>query len=180
MSSLSLRCCWQYVAQPIKKPKRGEVVPHGFAFSDEFTTNRMGLQWSFFNGTDADMNRYRYADGGLVIQGKGSSPRDCAPLSYVCGDQACDIQVELEFRGEEARGGLILFYNDKLYAGLGLSSANLIMHREGFDRPWWPKPAEFGNRAFIKLTNDRHIVTIHTSIDGQTWKRFEAGMEVSG
>jgi xylan 1,4-beta-xylosidase len=168
------------VAQPIKKPTGGEAVPHGFALSDDFSTNKMGLQWSFYNGTEADMKRFRYADRGLVVQGKGTSPRDSSPLAFVVGDHAYEIQVELEFRGEDARGGLILFYNDKLYAGIGLSRTHLIMHREGFDRPWWPKPADIGDRVFIRLRNDRHIVTIHTSTDGKTWKRFQAGMEVSG
>lgn len=167
------------VAKPIAKPANGEALPHGYAFSDDFSTNKMGLQWSFFNGTDADMKRYRYSDGGIVIQGKGSSPRDCAPLTFVCGDQAYEIQVELELRGE-ATGGLILFYNDKLYAGLGISDTKLIMHREGFDRPWWSKPAQLDNSVFIKLINNRNIVTIYTSADGQSWKHFEAGMEVSG
>lgn len=167
------------VARPIRKPTGGEAVPSGFAFSDDFSRNKIGLQWSFFNGTDADLRRARYEDGALIVQGKGTSPRDCSPLSFVCGDQAYEVQVELELRGE-ATGGLILFYNDRLYAGLGISGTHLIMHREGFDRPWWTKPAELGNRVFIKLTNNRHIVTIQTSVDGRTWKRFEAGMEVSG
>jgi beta-xylosidase len=167
------------VARPIKKPAGGEAVPHGFAFSDDFSKNKMGQQWSFFNGTDADLERFRYADGALVLQGKGTSPKDCAPLSFVSGDQAYEIEVELELRGE-ASGGLILFYNERLYAGLGFSPTNLIMHREGNDRTWWAKPGDIGNHAFIRLTNDRHIVSIQTSADGVTWKRFAAGMEVSG
>lgn len=167
------------VAQPIRKPVGGEAVAPGFAFSDDFSQPKIGLQWSFFNGTEADLQRAHYEAGALVVQGKGTSPRDCSPLSFVCGDHAYEIQVELELRGE-ATGGLLLFYNDKLYAGLGMSDTHLIMHREGFDRPWWTKPPELGQRVFIRLTNDRNIVTLQTSPDGQTWTRFPAGMEVSG
>ena len=33
----------------------------------------------------------------------------------------------------------------------------------------------------IRLTNDRNILTIHTSNDGrQTWRKFDVQMEVSG
>jgi beta-xylosidase len=30
------------------------------------------------------------------------------------------------------------------------------------------------------VTNDNHIVTFHTSADGQTWTKFDRQMEVSG
>ena len=33
---------------------------------------------------------------------------------------------------------------------------------------------------FLRLTNDRHIVTIHYSADGKTWTLFGTRMEVSG
>jgi hypothetical protein len=34
--------------------------PHGVAFSDDFTTNRMGVRWSFYKGSVSDRGRYRY------------------------------------------------------------------------------------------------------------------------
>ena len=42
------------VARPIRKPAGGEAVPHGYAHSDDFSADRIGLQWSFFNGQDDD------------------------------------------------------------------------------------------------------------------------------
>lgn len=173
-----LRATGADVARPIPMPSGGEAVPHGFAFSDDFSTDKMGLQWGFYDGGDADPQRYRYADGGLRLRGKGTSPRDASPLSFVCGDQAYEVQVEMELIGD-ATGGLILFYNPRHYAGLGFSRTNRIMHREGNDRVLI-KPAELDRRIFIRMRNDRHIVTFHTSPDGQEWTKFEAGMEVSG
>jgi hypothetical protein len=35
-------------------------------------------------------------------------------------------------------------------------------------------------RLFLRITNDRHIVTIHHSIDGRKWTKFGTQMEVSG
>jgi len=166
------------VAQSIRKPAGGEAVPHGFALSDDFSTNKMGLQWSFFDGGDGDRERFRYDDGALILKGKGTSPRDCSPLSFVCGDQAYQVQVEMEIRGG-ATGGLLLFYSKRAYGGIGFSAKNEIMHREANERVM-PKPAGLGNRIFIRLTNDRHIVTIDTSPDGIEWTRSERSMEVSG
>jgi hypothetical protein len=72
----------------------------------------------------------------------------------------------------------VLVYDSRPYAGLGFSPTNRIVHREGNDR-LLVKPAKIGRRVFIRMRNDRHIVTFQTSTDGKTWTRFESG-EVSG
>ena len=54
-----------------------------------------------------------------------------------------------------------------------------LTHQYGIERA---RPANpHGARMRIRITNRRHIVSIHTSGDGgQTWQRFDRGMEVSG
>ena len=42
------------------------------------------------------------------------------------------------------------------------------------------KPADIGQTIHLRLTNDRHIVTIHYRADGKTWTRFGTRMKVSG
>ena len=64
-----------------------------------------------------------------------------------------------------ASAGLLLFYSRRLYAGLGFSATNFFMHSYGLDRPQ-AKPAHVGHRLHIRLRNDRHIVTMHYSVDG--------------
>lgn len=42
-------------------------------------------------------------------------------------------------------------------------------------------PSASAQASRLRITNRRHIVAIHTSgDDGQTWQRFDRGMEVSG
>ena len=41
-------------------------------------------------------------------------------------------------------------------------------------------PVNHGNRLLIRIRNDRHIVTIHTSRDGTAWEKYGVQMEVSG
>jgi len=79
----------------------------------------------------------------------------------------------------EARAGLILFYNAKLYAGLGFDRNGLIMHRYGRDCPQKDLGQPPG-KLHLRLVNDRHIVTLFTSPDGSNWIRFRTIMEVSG
>ena len=165
------------LAKPIPKPA-GEAVPQGLAFSDDFSTSKMGIQWSFYRGTDADRDRYRYEDGGLVLKARGTTPADASPLWFVTGDHAYEIEVEID-ADPGATAGLLVFYSSRLYAGLGFSADRLLMHRYGTERVN-RKPPELGNRVFIRLANNRHIVTIHYSADGQTWTRFGTRMEVSG
>jgi beta-xylosidase len=165
------------VAKPIPRPG-GEAVPHGFPFSDDFSTERMGIQWSFYKGTDADRQRYRYEGGRLVLKAKGTSPADASPLWFVTGDHAYEIEVEIEV-DPGVTAGLLLFYSSRLYAGLGFSDRHLVMHSYGLDRPG-SKPAHIGHTLRIRLRNDRHIVTIHYSADGRTWEKYDRGMELSG
>ena len=165
-------------AYPIPKPVPASTGEHGVAYSDDFSTNKMGVQWSFYAGDASDKERYRYEDRALVLKAKGKAPSDSSPLWFVTGDHAYEVEVEID-ADPDATAGLLLFYNRKLYVGLGFSAKNLIMHSYGIERPG-AKPAHLGNRLHLRLRNDRQIVTIHYSVDGEKWERFDRGMEVSG
>jgi beta-xylosidase/lysophospholipase L1-like esterase len=165
-------------ARPIPKPLPASAGEHGQAYSDDFSTNKMGIQWSFYGGDAADTERYRYENKSLVLKAKGKAPSDSSPLWFVTGDHAYEIEVEID-ADPGATAGLLLFYNRRLYIGLGSSSKNFIMHSYGIERPG-AKPAHIGTRLHLRLRNDRHIVIIHYSADGRTWERYHRGMEVSG
>ena len=81
--------------------------------------------------------------------------------------------------GEASRGAL-LFYSDKLYAGVGSNGEHFVMHRYGEERPAKLAPSSKGGALWLRVTNNRHIVTIHTSTDGTTWTKYPVQMEVSG
>ena len=74
---------------------------------------------------------------------------------------------------------MLLFYSRRLYCGLALSTTGLVMHRYGLERSV-RKPVEMGRRVRLAVTNDRHIVTFHWSVDGKGWRKFDVQMEVSG
>jgi beta-xylosidase len=112
------------------------------------------------------------------VKGKGTSPADSSPLWFVNGDHAYEMEVEIDAdRGASA--GLLVFYSRRLYAGLGFSDRNLRLHLYGMDRTS-AKPAGLGQHAWIRLRNDRHIVTLHYSADGKSWEKFDRAIEVSG
>ena len=53
------------------------------------------------------------------------------------------------------------------------------MHSYGIERPG-AKPPHLGNHLFMRLRNDRHIVTMFYSVDGTPWERYDRAIEVSG
>ena len=166
------------VARPIPMPAGGAPVPHGFALSDDFHTNRIGTQWSFFQPAEPIAALHRYEDGALVLKAGGTSPKDCTRLTAVAGDQAYELQVEVDC-DDGAAAGLLVFYSEKLFAGLGFSKDQMLEYRKG-ETTAFPKQTPIGRHYFLRLRNDRHIVTLWSSADGQKWTKHWMQIEVSG
>jgi beta-xylosidase len=170
------------LSRPIAKPAGGAVVPHGMALSDDFTRDKFGVQWGFYDPGANEMERVHYENGALLLAGKGEAPHDCSPLTFIVGDASYRVTAELEIE-RSSRGGLLLFYNKRLYCGLGFDGQGFVMHRYGLERRMRYRDkhgATPPQRLWLRVTNDRHIVTIHHSRDGRDWTKFEVQMEVSG
>lgn len=174
------------LSRPIRKPRNLGYQPHGAPLSDDFSVERMGTQWAFYDPAKNEVDRLLRRSGTLHMQAKGSTPADCAPLCCIAGDHAYRVTVDIE-TDINAEGGILLFYNRRLYAGLGFGKNGLVMHRYGLQRPRGAFPGKREShdgavsRLSIRLTNDHNILTIHTSDDGRTtWRKFDVQMEVSG
>ncbi len=166
------------VARPIAMPKGGAPVRHGVPLSDDFSTNKIGPQWTFFRPGGPVAENHRYENGALVLKAAGTSPKDANPLMFICGDQAYEIEVEIE-RDDTATGGLMLFYSERLFAGLGFSATNMLEYIKG-DISTFDKPARMGRRSFVRLRNNHHVVTVWHSPDGEHWTKHWMQFEVSG
>ncbi|MEP7311219.1 MAG: family 43 glycosylhydrolase [Pseudomonadota bacterium] len=166
------------VSQPLRKPLRLAGQQHGFAFSDDFSRDRIGQQWNFHRPGPNEALRARYENGSLVIAGKGSSPSDSAPLAFVVGDHGYDISVDIELNGA-AEGGLLLYFNERLYVGLALTGDQMKTFRAGkVDR--WMEKAPAMSRFHLRIVNDRHVVTMYYGANGRDWTRHGLRQEVSG
>jgi len=164
------------LSKPIKKPRGGQPGPHGLALSDDFTTSKLGVQWSFADPAPDELSRVRF-DNAMVLTARGTAPKDSPPLTFVAGDQAYEIEVDIELP-QAGSAGVLLFYDKQLYCGLSFNEKTFVTHQYGIERG---RPANpHGRRMWIRMKNDRHIVTFHTSPDGKTWTKFDRQMEVSG
>ncbi|MEE4451698.1 family 43 glycosylhydrolase [Novosphingobium resinovorum] len=171
------------LSKPIDAPKGGKASstgpsPHGMPLSDDFSTLELGRRWNFFKPAADETARARVADRTLHLAASGKAPVDSSPLLLIAGDQAYEFQCEIEI-DPGVTAGLVLFYDQQLYCGLGFDAAKFVTHQYGMERG---RPANYhGRRMLMRVRNDRHIVSFRTSGDGgRTWKRFDRGMEVSG
>ena len=166
------------LSRPLPKPKGGRAGPHGQPLSDDFSTLALGGKWNFFKPAPDEGSRARVERNNLVLKARGKAPSDSSPLLLVAGDQAYRFEADVEI-DPGGTAGLILFYDERLYCGLGFDETRFVTHQYGIERG---RPANpHGRKMRIRVTNDRHIVTYDTSGDGGlTWRRFDRGMEVSG
>jgi xylan 1,4-beta-xylosidase len=170
------------LSRPMRKPRQADgsrpVHPHGMALSDDFSTNRIGVQWAFQRPNPDEMKRVSFVPGALTIAGKGRSPVDCSPLAMVAGDRRYEATVALDvLPGGE--GGLLLFYSERMFAGVGFTPDEMRTFNYGEEHGWMRTPMETST-VFIRLRNDENVVTMHYSHDGRNWTQHPWQMEVSG
>jgi beta-xylosidase len=164
---------------PIEKPGRGTAFAHGQPLSDDFSGPlAVGTKWAFFRPSAAELSRIQVESGSLRLAGRGDAPSSGSPLLLTAGDTSYRFECDIECAAG-GRAGLVLFYDDRLYCGLGFDADRFVVHQYGMERG---RPANpHGPRMRIRVTNRRHVVTFDTSGDGgKSWRRFDRGMEVSG
>ena len=166
------------ISKPIPKPAGGEAVSYRMPFSDDFSSDRIGVQWAFYDPGEDYLKRYRYENGSLVVKGKGQSPSDCSPLTFITGDHSYQMEVEIEISGN-ARAGLLVFYNDKFFAGRGFDGKHWLFHRRGTAQSG-ALPNDMANKLHLRLVNDRNVITTFYSTDGRAWTKGVQSVEVSG
>jgi hypothetical protein len=93
-------------------------------------------------------------------------------------DTAYEVEVELEIVGDAA-GGLLLYFNHRLFYGMGWDGASMQSYAGGI-RTHWREPAESGAVIQLRLRNDRHVVTGWHRRPGEPWQRHGVRYETSG
>jgi xylan 1,4-beta-xylosidase len=108
-----------------------DAVPHGFAFSDDFSTNKMGIQWSFYKGTDTDRERYRHE---TEPRAEGAGPDAVRQLAALVRDRRSRVRVRGGSRCRPGpRPGAALLQQPAVRRAR-LLGENFIMHSYGTER----------------------------------------------
>jgi xylan 1,4-beta-xylosidase len=149
------------------------------AFRDDFQTLRLGERWTFHAPSPGEVERLCLDGDGFVLAGKGTGPGDTSPLTIVVGDHSYEIEVEVELLGDGVEGGLLLFFNSRLFCGMGIDGERMVSHVGGHVSHW-REPAPAARRLQLRLRNDRHIVTGWYREPSGEWTRHAIRYETSG
>jgi len=174
------------LSEAMEKPRLAKAHPtdtrpeiiHGQPLSDSLRGS-LGQQWAFYRPGRSEEARLTTSPEGLYLAAKGDGPANSSPLAVVAGDQAYECEVTID-RNAGAQAGLLLFYNWRLYCGLGFDDFGLVMHRFGTPRRIRDIVSANTSRLSVRIKNDHHIVTCYLKQDHGDWKKFDVQMEVSG
>lgn len=148
------------------------------ARSDSFETSSLGTRWTAYGVSPVEAGRVAMGGGKLLLQGKGSGPADGFLVTQGVGDRAYEISVSVELE-DQVEAGLLLFYNRRLFLGMGIDGAGMKSYRGG-QPMYWREPAPVTRTMQLRIVNDHQIVTFYYSLDGKSWTRHAVRSEVSG
>ena len=94
------------------------------------------------------------------------------------GDRAYEVSLTLEIL-DQGEGGLLLFYSQRMYVGIGFSTTQMRSFNYGEEQVWM-RADMATSRVQIRLRNEHHDVTLHYRQEGQDWVQHPWQMEVSG
>jgi len=167
------------LSAPMRKPRGGLPSAPRPSLSDDFSSDRMGIQWSIAASHADDPARAHYEKGGLLLRAHGSSPADSPPLTCIVGDRSYEVEISFDLVGN-SEAGVLLFYNDKAFVGIGFTPDALKTFEYSDELVWARKPHKTRTMR-LRLRNEDQVVTYHYSYDeGRTWTRHDTRMEVSG
>lgn len=146
-------------------------LPEGQAvmeLSDDFSTPQLGLQWTFWK--EYAPNALSIKNNTLEVSGKGESPSDGRLLLATATDKCYETQVEIT-TGKGNQGGLLLYYNEKAYAGIVSDGKTFTVYR-GEKEPL-TKPSIFGKTFIAKILNQGNRLKISASKNGKGWTTIQ-------
>ena len=166
---------WFYAeekATPIE-PKMGSVK-HGMELSDNFSSKTLGLQWTTWQNYDA--KNVVLKNKILYLKGKGTDPKDAQLLLTTATNKNYEVQVEVQ-AGKDAIGGLLLFYNEKAFAGVSSDGKNFTIYLSADKQI--TQPNKLGSHFFLKIVNTGNICDILARKAKGQWDTLYTGLDVS-
>jgi len=166
---------WFRAAKTAKTISPAGTPPvHAMKLSDDFSGKDLGLQWTTWR--DYDSKSITLKDNSLYLAAKGATPKDARLLLVTANDHSYETLVEVTL-GKGSAGGLILFYNEKAFAGISSDGTQLTIYKSAVETT--QQPSTFGNHFFLKITNHQNRCDLQASDDGKTWTTIQSGVDVS-
>lgn len=161
------------VDQPLMKPVEVSRKIERLGKLNEF---RVGLDWRFYKKYDSSRISYP-ATHTKKLQAHGQTPQDSAPLLFVAGAHDYEFSVKVQ-KDSGAVAGLVMFYNADFYVGTGFDSHQRLGWRKAAIKARNEHRGK--NLLWLKLRNDKNIVTGYYSYNGKDWIKEGWARDVSG
>ena len=136
----------------------------------------IGTDWRFYKQYDPQ-RIVNNSNGSLTLHGHGTSPADASPLLMIAGCHDYELQLKAELQGDVSVG-LVGFYNERFYAGIGYDTKSRFSWRRGTVRA--RSMMEGPSTIWLRLRNEEQILTGYYSTDGKDWEKQTWGYEISG
>lgn len=148
---------------------------HGLELSDDFTGKQLGLQWTFWK--EYAPESLSFGKDGMSVKAKGKTPADGRLLMVTATDKNYELTTEITL-GKGNTGGLLLFYDEKAYAGVASDGKTFTIYRNGEKTE--TMPSDYHKHFHLRLLNRANRVTLSASKDGKSWEELATDIDVSG
>lgn len=165
---------WYRTKSTATLPQPEITATNGLNLSDDFDKQELGIQWTFWK--EYAPQAVSFNQQTLWMEAKGSTPADGRLLLTTAEDKNYETQVEV-ITGKGNTAGLLLFYNEKAYAGVVSDGKKFIIYRNAEEKIELPN--KIGKRFIVKIRNQGNNVRIMVSKDGASWTTLMENMDVS-
>lgn len=165
---------WYRTKSTATLPQPEITATNGLNLSDDFDKQELGIQWTFWK--EYAPQAVSFKQQTLWMEAKGSTPADGRLLLTTTEDKNYETQVEV-ITGKGNTAGLLLFYNEKAYAGVVSDGKKFIIYSNAEEKIELPN--KIGKRFIARIRNQGNNVRIMVSKDGTSWTTLIENMDVS-
>lgn len=135
-------------------------------YSDTFAEETLGLLWSFTN----HIPEYSVGNGKGLEMKTGTISVNQGYHSY-----AIDTAIDLNSLDENTIASLVLHYGRDFACGISTDGSYVFTNFNGASGNRFEIPSEC-SKLYLRLENDKHIVSAYYSLDGENFTKYKWGM----
>jgi xylan 1,4-beta-xylosidase len=159
-------------------PRGGRNEGAGVALSGPFQPADLGGRLAFFKPERGYLDRASFSGGELTLQAQGDGPAQSSPLAFIAGDRSYEVIVDIKLEGA-VQAGLLLFYDAKLFAGLGAEADELHIYKVGQEQRYPPPGPATGRNMSMRVVNQENVASFYIRSGSEPW-RMVVSYEVAG
>lgn len=165
---------WYHTTSEATPLKADNHAAKKMEISDDFKGPELGLQWTFWK--EYAPSALTFKSKALWMQGKGTNPANARLLLTTATDRSYETQVEINV-GKDNAAGLMLYYNEKAYAGVLSDGKMFKIYKSATDSITLSN--DLGRKFMAKIVNCENNVRIAVSKDGKVWTVLAENIDVS-